>query len=172
LLRPFRLDPSSLWSDCVFPVGSVAVVAFPAGSVVPLLFCRGPAGTMIGADACAAVGLPGGAPCRLDDRRSRKVGLSVSFCCIALPIVDTRTSTPPGDQASAACLPTATTSTSATSASRGYRLLGAHTGPYSSRNIRTITMLRLGGFQPVGSYFRPLLQSHRMWCPRCDCGGC
>jgi hypothetical protein len=27
-----------------------------------------------------------------------------------------------------------------------------------------------GGFQPVGSYLRPLLQSHRVWCPRCDCG--
>jgi hypothetical protein len=27
------------------------------------------------------------------------------------------------------------------------------------------------GFQPVGSYLRPLLQSHRVWCPRCDCGG-
>jgi hypothetical protein len=37
-------------------------------------------------------------------------------------------------------VPTATTSTSA---SRGYRLLGAHTGLYSSRNICTITTLRL-----------------------------
>jgi hypothetical protein len=27
----------------------------------------------------------------------------------------------------------------------------------------------VGGFQPVGSYLRPLLQSHRVWCPRCDC---
>ncbi len=44
------------------------------------------------------------------------------FCCVALPIVDARTSTPPEDQAFAARLPTATTSTSATSASRGYRL--------------------------------------------------
>jgi hypothetical protein len=39
----------------------------------------------------------------------------------------------------------ATTSTSATSASRGYRLLGAHTGLCSSRNIRTLTTLRLRG---------------------------
>jgi hypothetical protein len=96
----------------------------------------------------------------------------VLFCCVALSIVDARTSTPPEDQAFAARLPTATTSTSATSASRGYRLFGAHTGLYSSRNIRTIMTLRLrGGFQPVGSYLRPLLQSHRVWCPRCDCGG-
>jgi hypothetical protein len=69
----------------------------------------------------------------------------VPFCCVALPIVDARTSTPPEDQASAACLPTATTSTSATSASRGYHLLGAHTGLFSSRNIRTITTLQLRG---------------------------
>jgi len=72
---------------------------------------------MTGADACAAVGLPGGAPWRLDDRRSKKVDLLVLFCCVALPIVDARTSTPPEDQTFAARLPTATTSTSATSAS-------------------------------------------------------
>jgi hypothetical protein len=34
LLRPFRLDPPSLWLDRVFPAGSVAAVAFSAGSVV------------------------------------------------------------------------------------------------------------------------------------------
>jgi hypothetical protein len=34
LLRPFRLDPPSLWLDRVFPARSVAVVAFPTGSVV------------------------------------------------------------------------------------------------------------------------------------------
>jgi hypothetical protein len=28
-----------------------------------------------------------------------------------------------------------------------------------------------GGFQPVGSYVRPLLQSHRVWYPCCDCRG-
>lgn len=27
------------------------------------------------------------------------------------------------------------------------------------------------GFQPIGSYLRLLLQSHRVWCPRYDCGG-
>jgi hypothetical protein len=91
-----------------------------------------------------------------------------------LPFVDARTLTPPEEQASALCLPTATTSTSATSASRGYRLLGAHTGLCSNRNIRTLTTLRLrggGGCQPVGHYLWLLLQSHRVWCPRCDCGG-
>jgi hypothetical protein len=109
---------------------------------------------MTGADACAAVGLPGGALWRPDDRRSRNVGLPVSFCCVVLPIVDARTSTPPEEQVSAACLPTATISTSATSASTGYRLLGAYTGLYSSRNIRTITTLRLrGDFNPSAPTF-------------------
>jgi hypothetical protein len=28
-----------------------------------------------------------------------------------------------------------------------------------------------GGFEPVGSYLRLLLQSHRVRCPRCDYGG-
>jgi hypothetical protein len=93
------------------------------------------------------------------------------FCCVALLIVDAQTSTPPKDQASAACLPIATTSTSATSASRGYRLLGAHTGLYSSRNIHHHDAAIAGGFQPVDSYLRPLLQSHRVWYHRCDCGG-
>jgi hypothetical protein len=41
LLRPSRLDPPSIWPNHVFPYGSVAVVAFPVRSVVPLLFCRG-----------------------------------------------------------------------------------------------------------------------------------
>jgi hypothetical protein len=98
---------------------------------------------MTSADTCVADGLPGGAPRRPDDRRSKKVGLLVLFCCVPLSIVDARTSTPPEEQAIAACLPTTTTSTSATKASRGYRLLGAHTGLYSSRNIRTLTTLRL-----------------------------
>ena len=93
------------------------------------------------------------------------------FCCVALPIVDARTSTPPEDQAFAARLPTATTSTSATSASRGYRLLGAHTVLYSSCNIRTITTLRLRGIST-----RRLLSSastpvSSCVVPRCDCRG-
>ena len=41
LLRPSRLDPPSLWLDRAFPSGFVAVVAFPVGSDIPLLFCRG-----------------------------------------------------------------------------------------------------------------------------------
>jgi hypothetical protein len=92
----------------------------------------------------------------------------LSFC-VTSPIVDPRASTPPEEQACAACLLTTATSTSANSASRGYRLLGVHTGLYSNSNIRTLTTLRLEGFQPVGSYLRLLLQSHRVWCPLCDC---
>jgi hypothetical protein len=113
------------------------------------------ADTLTGADACAAAGLPGGAPRQPDDRRSKKVlGLLVLFCCTAPPIVDARMSTPHEDQASVARLPTAITSTSATSASRGYRLLAAHTGLYSSLNFRTITTLRLrGDFNPSAPTF-------------------
>jgi hypothetical protein len=69
----------------------------------------------------------------------------VLFCCVTLPTVDARTSTPLEEQATAACLLTTTTLTSATSASRGYRLLEVHTGLYSSRNIRTLTTLLLRG---------------------------
>jgi hypothetical protein len=95
---------------------------------------------LTGAEACAAATLLGVAPQRPDDRRSKKVGLLVLFCCVAL-------STPSEEQATVACLPTTTTttSTSATSASRGYRLLGVHNSLYSSRNIRTLTTLRLLG---------------------------
>jgi hypothetical protein len=101
------------------------------------------ADTMTGADACSAVGLPGGAPRHLDDQRSKKVGLPMLFCSVALHIVDARTSTPPEEQTPVACLPTTATSTSANSASRGYRLLGIHTDLFSNRNIHTITTLRL-----------------------------
>jgi hypothetical protein len=38
---------------------------------------------MTSADACAADGLPGGAPRRPDDRRSKKVGLLVLFCVVS-----------------------------------------------------------------------------------------
>jgi hypothetical protein len=67
----------------------------------------------------------------------------VFFCCVALLTVDARTSTLPEEQASAACLLTAATSISATSASRGYHLLGAHTGLYYSRNMRTLMTMQL-----------------------------
>jgi hypothetical protein len=96
---------------------------------------------MTGTDAYAAADLLGGAPRRLDDRRTKKVGLLVLFCRVVLLTVDARTSTPPEEQATAACLPTMTTSTLATLTSRGYRLLGVHTGLYSSRNIRTLMTL-------------------------------
>jgi hypothetical protein len=97
----------------------------------------------------------------------------VPFYCVALPIVDTRTSTPPEDQTSAARLPTATTSTSATSASTGYRLLGAHTGLYSSRNIRTITTLRLrGDFNPSARTFGLYFSLIVCGAPVASAGGC
>jgi hypothetical protein len=52
------------------------------------------------------------------------------------------------------CLPTMATSTSATSASKGYRLLGVHTDLFSSHSIRTLTTLRLrGDFNPSGPTF-------------------
>jgi hypothetical protein len=113
---------------------------------------------MTSADACAVVGLPGEAPQHSDDRRSKKVSLIVLFCYVALPTVDTRTSAPPEEQATLhvsrprppklwlpwhpGAIVTAT-STLATLASRGYRLLEVHTSLYSSRNIRTLTTLRL-----------------------------
>jgi hypothetical protein len=84
----------------------------------------------------------------LDVQTIEEVRRSTYWCSFVVspsPIVDARTSTPPEEQASAVCLPTATTSASATSTSRGYRLLGAHIGLYSSRNIRTLTTLRLWG---------------------------
>jgi hypothetical protein len=145
LLRPFRLDLTSLWLDRRLP----GWIRRCRG--LPDRICRYPfysavcTATMTDADACAAVSLPGGAPRRPDDRRSKKVDLLVLFCCVALPNVDARTSTPPKEQATVVCLPTTATSTSATSASRGYRLLGVHTGLYSSHNIRTLTALRLRG---------------------------
>jgi hypothetical protein len=79
--------------------------------------------------------------------------------------------TPPEEQATTVCLPTCATSPSATSTSSGYHLHGVHTILYSSRNINTITSSRrcdCGGFQPVDSYLRSLLQSHRVWCLHCD----
>jgi hypothetical protein len=104
---------------------------------------------------------------------ARRVDLLLLFCYVAMPTVDARTSTPPEEQASDACLLTATTSTSATSASRGYRLLGAHTDLYSSRNIRTITTLRLrGDFNPSAPTFG--LYSSLIVCgaPVATAGGC
>jgi hypothetical protein len=63
-------------------------------------------------------------------------------------------STPPEEQATVVCLPTMATSTSVTSASKGYRLLGVHTSLYSNRNIRTLTTLRVrGDFNPSAPTF-------------------
>jgi hypothetical protein len=74
--------------------------------------------------------------------------------CVASPTVDARTSTPPEEQATTACLPTTTISTSSTSASMGYHLFGVHIGLYSSYNIHTLTTLRLwGDFNPSAPTF-------------------
>jgi hypothetical protein len=94
----------------------------------------------------------------------------VLFCCVALPIVDARMSTPPEEQAPVVCLLTSATSTSANSTSRGYRLLRIHIGLFSSRNIR-LTTLRLRGIST-----RRLLSSastpvSSCVVPRCDCRG-
>jgi hypothetical protein len=145
LLRPSRLDSSSLWSDRHLP-GWIRRCRGLSGRIH-----RGPfysvagAATMTGADACAVADLSGGVPRCSDNRRSKKVCLLVLFSCVALPTVDARTSTPPEKQATIACLPTTATSTLTTSTSRGYRLLEIHTRLYSSRNIRTLTRLRLRG---------------------------
>jgi hypothetical protein len=142
LLRPSRLDSPSLWLDRRLPSWihrcrglSGRIHRYP-------FYSAADAATMTGADACAATDLSGGAPGCSNDRRSKKVGLLVLFCCVALPTVDARTSTPPEKQATVACLPTTATSTSTTSTSRGYRLLEIHTSLYSSRNICTLTRLR------------------------------
>jgi hypothetical protein len=66
-----------------------------------------------------------------------------------------------------------TTSTSATSASKGYHLHVVLIGFYSSHSIRAITTLQLRGDVSLSdSTFDLFLQSHRLWCSRCDCGGC
>jgi hypothetical protein len=93
LLRPSQLDLSSLWPDRRL-LGWICQCRGLAGRIrcYPFYSAAG-ATTMTGADACAATGLPGGAPRRPNDRRSKKVGLLVIFCCVALPIVDTQTST-------------------------------------------------------------------------------
>jgi hypothetical protein len=140
-LQPFRLDLSSLWPDRRLPGWIRRCRDLPDQIRRYPFYSAAGAATMTVADACAAASLPGGAPRRPDDRRS-KVGLLVLFCCVALSNVDARTSTPPEEQATAACLPTTATSTSATSSSKGYRLLEVHTGLYSSHNIRTLTTLR------------------------------
>jgi hypothetical protein len=81
----------------------------------------------------------------------------VLFCCVVPPTIDDRTSTPTKEQAIVVCLLTTSTSTSGTSASRGYCVLGVHTDLYSSHNIRTLTTLRLrgggGDFNPSAPTF-------------------
>jgi hypothetical protein len=65
----------------------------------------------------------------------------------------------------------ATTTSTSTSATKGYHLYVVLAGFYSSHSIRAITTLQLRGCQFIGFYLRLILQSHRLWCSRCDCGG-
>jgi hypothetical protein len=118
------LDPSQLWPSRPDPS-------------LPLRLCR-ERGQPLPAQTRA---LPPASLAGLPDDRTREARrftlMLLFFCCVAPPIVDARMSTPPKNEATVACLPT--------SASRGYRLLGVHTGLYCSRNIRTLTTLRLWG---------------------------
>jgi hypothetical protein len=134
-MRPSWLDLSSLWLDRRLP-GQIRHY--------PFYFAVG-AATMTGTDTCTVVGLPGRASRCPNNRRSKKVGLLVLFCCVVPPTIDARTSTPTKEQAIVMCLLTTSTLTSGTSASRGYCVLGVHTDLYSSHNIRTLTTLRLRG---------------------------
>jgi hypothetical protein len=110
-LRSSRLDPSSLWPDRRLPGWIRRCRGLPGRIRRYPFYSSAGAATMTCADACAATGLPGGAPRRPNNRRSKKVGLLLLFCCVALPIVDARTSTPLEKQATAACLLTTATST-------------------------------------------------------------
>jgi hypothetical protein len=69
LIASSRPDPSLPWPSRPDP-------SFP-------FYSAAGADTMTGADACAAVGLPGGAPRRPNDRRSKKVGMLMLFCRVA-----------------------------------------------------------------------------------------
>jgi hypothetical protein len=168
-----RLDPSSLWSDRRLHGWIHRCPSFPDRIRRYPFFSAAGAATLIDAEACAVAGFPGEAPRRQVTERSKKaLRLLLSFY-VTSSIVDARTSTPPEEQTHAACLPTAATSTSATSASRGYHLLGAHTGLYSSHNIRTLTTLRLwGDFNPsaptFGFYSSPIVCG----APVATAGGC
>jgi hypothetical protein len=151
LTRLSRLDPPSLWPDCR-PHSWICRCRGFLGRIhrYPFYSVAGVA-TLTGADVCAATGLPDGAPQPPDVERSKRS----MFCyccpfCIAPSIVDARTSIPPKNEATDAFVLTTVTSTSATSASKGYDLYGVHTGLYSSRN----THIR---FQHIGSYLWLLL---------------
>jgi hypothetical protein len=99
----------------------------------------------------------------LDVRTIEEAEMSVCwcfFCCVALPIVDARTST-------------SATSTSANSTSRGYRLLGIHTSLFSSRNIRSLTTLQLWGyFNPSAPTFGLYFSLIVCGAPIATAGGC
>jgi hypothetical protein len=151
--------------------GSIAVVAFPTGSADTPFYSVAGATTLTGADACAVIDDPGGAPRQPDAARSQKA-LEAAVVLLYRPAdVDAQTSTPPEEQAIVVFLLTTTTSTSATSASMGYHLYGAHRSLLQPQHPHPHDVATAGGYQPVGSYLRLLFQSHRVWCPRCDYGG-
>jgi hypothetical protein len=128
--RPFdriassRLDPSLSWPSRPYPP-------------LPLLFCRGRGHH----DRRRSVRCrrPPWQGSSTSERSKKQEGRPAGALLLSpSPIVDARTSTPPEEQATTACL-------SANSVSWGYRLLGVYTGLYSSCNIRTLMTLRLRG---------------------------
>jgi hypothetical protein len=146
-------------------VGFVVVVAFPVGSIVtPSTLQRvwppWPAQTRA-LPLASLAGLP-------DDRTRearRSTLLLLFFCCVAPPIIDARTSTPPPWTRQR------TTSTSATSASRGYLYTECTSVSTLAATFAPSRHYDCGGFQPFSSYLWLLLQSHRLRYSRCDCGG-
>jgi hypothetical protein len=173
LSRPSRLDPSSLWLDRRLHGWIRRCHGFLDWIRRYPFFSAAGAATLSGADACAAAGLPCEAPRRPVAERSKKALRFLLSFCVASPTVDARTSTPPEEQTTAACLPTTATSTSATSASRGYCLLEVHTGLYSSRNIRTLTTLRLrGDLNPSAPTFGFYYSLIVFGAPVASAGGC
>jgi hypothetical protein len=174
-----------------FPTGFTTAATFPAGSVVSLdesssswldlslswppdrirrcLFSSASStATLTSVVACAAAGLPSGAPQRPDDRRSEKViGLPLLFFCCAAPLdVDARTSTPLEEQGS--------TPPRLRLPRHPGAIIYMEYAPVSTLAAKLVPSRRCDcrGFQPAGSYLRLLLQSHRLWCSRCGCGGC
>jgi hypothetical protein len=141
-----------------FPTGFTVVAAIPARSIVPLvgssssrldpslswpsrsdpplplLFCRGRRHGHHDRRRRVRCRWPPWRGSSTSGRSKKQEGRHVgALLCVALQM-----STPPEEQATATCLSTTTT---LTSAFRGYRLLGVHTSLYSSRNIRTLTTL-------------------------------
>jgi hypothetical protein len=83
--------------------------------------------------------------CSMTRHGKKQEGPEAVAVLFAPSIVDAQTLTSPKNEVVAMCLLTATTSTSANSAFRGYHLYRVHTCLYSSRNTRILTTLRLRG---------------------------